>query len=526
MKPKRNRRLIQVLSLCLLVVFTLTACQGSPAQTPAAADTQQTATGAPAASTEPADNKEPTPLSILSPEDGRVVKEDNPVWLELEKRTNTQLTLMLLPGSDIPSKLNTMAASQTLPDIIKYKDFFPYAQQGAMMELDDLIDQYGQNLKAHLPEHLWEFTKYEGKQVAIPYLNEAGKFVLAVRADWLDKLGLSMPTTLEEYRQVAVAFANEDPDGNGERDSYAIAFNDDLMPIYGAFGITEGRQYYIEDNKSYVTNVSPAYKEVLTFLNGLWNDKVIDPDFLIMQSDQYRQKVAQGKIGMVSAWWSIIPQVVIGQLGFSELNPDGNWEVIPTMPKGPGGPLGDNGVRSAGEYQQATWIAANSKYPAEAIQFLDYLITDEGYDLSYYGIQGVHYNTREEGRLPEGQAGFEEKWLDSFNQIVGRRNDIVAAQRDPENNLADYYAQVALEYNLYEDAFYGLPVTDADLSYGADLSGFEKESRIAFMTGERSLDEYDQYVQEWLDLGGREILAEQTAQYNELRGANIEPGLQ
>lgn len=527
----RKTHLTAAILAASLLASAFAGCSG-PSPEPSGA---VSSSGAPVAASSSAPSAaapssgDPVPLTILSPEDGRVVKEDNPVWLELEKRTNTDLTLMLLPGADIPGKLNTMAASDTLPDIVKYKDFFPYAQQGLLLKLDELVDQYAPNMKAHIPENVWEYTRFKGDLVALPYYNDAGKWVMAVRQDWLDKLGLGVPTTLDELYDMAVKFANEDPDGNGERDSYAFSGWTDFMPIYTGYGILYDRHYFIQDNKAYTTNTCPEYKEVLTYINRLWNDKAIDPDFIIMQSDQRRQKLAQGKNGMLCDWWSLVPEILVGQLGFEELNPDGEWTIISPTPKGPGGPYGDNGTMSQGDFQQATWLSANTKNPVAAIQFLDYLVGDEGFELIGYGIKGVHYNTMEEGRTAEGTAAFEEKWLDSFNQLVGRRTDIVnrvrLSSKDPKDIFKNEYIDAGYQYNLYISAFFGLPATEADMTYGADLANFENESRIAFITGERSLDEYDAYVQEWLAMGGGEILQQQIDQYNELRGEHVENGL-
>lgn len=510
--------------LCLLtggiIVSTLIAgCQTGTNPTSGSSE-QETQNG----------GSDPTPLTILSPEDGRVVKEDNPVWLEIEKQTNTDLSLMLLPGSDIPNKLNTMAASKTLPDIVKHRDFFPYAQQNLLLDIGDLIEEHGPNLKKHLPEHIWEYTKFNGQTVAIPYYNDAGKYVTAIRQDWLDNLNLDQPETLDDYYDIAIRFANEDPDGNGEKDSYAFSAWVDFMPVYGAHGLIEGRAYYITDEQAYPTIISPEYKDVLAFMNRLWEENAIDPDFLVMQTEQRRQKFAQGTNGMLTDWWSIVPEILIGQLGFEELNPDGEWVILPDAPQGPGGPFGNGGLRSQGDYQNATWISVNSDHPTEAIKLLDFFVSDEGYELTYFGLKNVHYETLTGGRSEEGRAAFEEKWLDSFNQIVGRRLDIIDTIRlgdtDPQIVLQNEYIDAGLSYNLFLDAFYGLPVTDAEGMYSVDLDSFETESRIAFVTGERPLTEYDEYVQEWLDLGGKNILESKVELYNELRGVNIKSGIQ
>lgn len=476
----------------------------------------------------------PTTITILGG-DSRVVKEGNEVQRELEKRTNTKLKLTIPPDSEVTNKLNTMAASNTLPDVVKDKNFYDYAKQGLLMDIGDLVNKYGPHLKKYIPKDLWELTKYKGKQVAIPYYNIAGKYVWAVRQDWLDKLHLKTPTNLDELYTVADKFANEDPDGNGKKDTYAFGCWEDLMPIFGGYGITEytsrdssSREYYIKDNKSYCVCISDEYKKALAYIHKLWKNKLIDPDFTVMQIDQLSQKLAQGKIGLSCNWWATIPEGVIDQLGFQDINPDGKWEIISKAPEGPGGPFGTSGFKSMGEMQNATWIPKTCKHPKEVIKFLDYLMTDEGYELTYYGIKGKHYTSMEEPRLPEGQKAFEEKWLDSFNEIVGMRLDISNrvehTSTDPHQIAKTKYVDAGNKYNLYLNAFFGMPTTSTEEKYGTDLTNYELENRIAFITGERSLDEFDDYVKEWKEKGGLKILEADTKQYNELRSKHIEVG--
>ncbi len=527
----------RVIALFVVILFIVAAAVGCspqnntssqasspPAVSPESGNSEKTS------STSPEEEKsDPTPLSILAADNGRVVMEDNPQWLALEEATNTNITMQLLAREDITAKLNTLAASSTMPDIVQYLDWYEYAAQGLMYDISDLVTEENvPNLLKWIPESLWDYTTYKGQLLAVPFYNQPGKTVMSVRSDWLEKVNKEVPTNLEELKDVLLAFANEDPDGNGEKDSYGIAYSEDLMSIFGAFGLMDGRRYYIEDNKSYTTTIAPEYKDFLAYMNELWNLGVIDPDYLTMQSDQYWQKLAQGKVGMLTAGWSIIPQYVIGQLGFEEMNPDGEWEII-DLPVGPGGPYGNQGVRSKGDYSNALWLSADTKYPLEALQFLDYFFTDKGYYLNAYGIEGVHYTISKDNGRPvytaEGQAGVNERWLTAFGVLMGRRIDLDIALLDPDD-LGTQYTLAAKDYPLYVDAFFGMPTTQADLTYNADVKAFEEQGLIEFMTGDRSIDEYDAYVQEWLDLGGREILKEQTEQYNEMKGTNYTPGMQ
>nr|WP_157276593.1 extracellular solute-binding protein [Paenibacillus sp. Soil766] len=107
------------------------------------------------------------------------------------------------------------------------------------------------------------------------------------------------------------------------------------------------------------------------------------------------QKVAQGKIGYFSAWWSIAPQTLGQQLKMKEIVPNAYWE--PVFP-GIKGPEGKSGMLSFGNLGGVIAISSKTKNPEAVLSFLDYMSTDEGWELSHYGIKGDHYREITEAR--------------------------------------------------------------------------------------------------------------------------------
>ncbi|MFD0670926.1 extracellular solute-binding protein [Cohnella sp. GCM10027633] len=476
-------------------------------------------------------------LSLIQPDLGRVWKDDNPSTLELEARTGVKLKATMYPNNDFNGKYNVLAASGDIPDLSRLGgfDYQNYADQGLYLELTDLIDRYGPNLKKNIPAELWELTKYKGKQYVIPYENVAGKEVPVVRGDWLDKLGLKPPANLDEFETMLQAFTFEDPDGNGADDTYGLgvtnSYSESFMPIFGAYGIAPGfiggsapMASYAEGDTIVPVAISPAYKSAIAYIKKLWDAKVVDPELFTIKQDQALLKAARGKIGYFNAWWSIAPQQLTQQLKMKELVPEARWE--PILP-GIVGPEGKSGMYSFGNVGASIAISAKAEHPEAAIRFLDYLSTEEGWELAKFGVKGTHYTSATEPRTPEGQRAYDEKWLDPLSQIVSRVDLVQQAgegTKDPIERENNRFIDAASSYTLYSDIFYGIPLTEEHKTYGADVAKYEEEMFIRFVTGQASLDEWDDYVDTWKKKGGKAVLDSKIVLYNELKGTRMKAG--
>ncbi|MFC0216299.1 extracellular solute-binding protein [Paenibacillus chartarius] len=529
MKQKKKTGIIASLCTISMTAVVAAACSESPASPGGTTNpSPNNGTNAPAV----------VPLSLVQPDGGRVWKEDNPVTKEIEKRTNTKLTVNMIPNGDFANKYNVLAASGDIPDIVRSNgfDFQKYADQGLYLDITRYVDQFGPNLKKALKPELWELTKYKGKQFVIPFENVAGKEVPVIRKDWLDALNLKMPTNLDEFEAVLKAFTFNDPDKNGKNDTYGFGttsrYDETIMPIMGAYGIATGQigqgapmMSYLKDNKIYPVAISPEYKAAIEYLKRLWDAKVVDPELFTIKPDQAQQKAAQGKIGYFTAWWSVAPQILTQQLKMKELVPNAKWD--PIFP-GLKGPDGKSGMQSYGNIGSTVAISAKTKNPEAVVKFLDYLATDEGWELTRYGIKGTHYTSITEPRTPEGQKAFDEKWLDPLSQIVSRQDlvdKVNAASKDPVQVENNRFIDAAASYTLYRDAFYGIPLTEEQKTYGADVSKYEEEMLIKFITGAEPLSKWDEYVETWKRKGGKPILEAKIKTYNELKTANVTSGL-
>lgn len=148
-------------------------------------------------------------------------------------------------NTDAQQEFNIMLTNQPLPDIIQgnKNDINKNAVEGALIPLEDLIKEYAPNIQKVFdehPEYIAGSVASDGKLYYIPSLYE-GKPSMGfyIRQDWLDKLGLETPTTLDEYYNVLKAFREQDPNGNGKKDEVPYFYRDKgvdgLIQLWNAY---------------------------------------------------------------------------------------------------------------------------------------------------------------------------------------------------------------------------------------------------------------------------------------------------
>lgn len=480
----------------------------------------------------------PVELSLVEPDGGRVLKEDtdNKPLMELENKANVKLTLTLVPQADYKNKYTVLASSGNLPDIsvLTGFDYQTYASQGLYADIGSILDKNAPNLKKNISKDNWDLVKFQGKTYCVPYLNINGKYTTVFRQDWLDNLGLKLPTTLDEYKKVVEALTFNDPDKDGKNDTYGLGaaggwtdtyFGTDFFGIFGAFGVQPNANY-LKDNKIYNVMITDQYRQAIQYIKGLWDEKVIDPESFTIKQDQANQKLVQSKSGSVTGWWSTVPQLLINQLKMNEVNPSAKWTPLTTAVSGPGG---KGSYPNAGQISRTIAISAKSKNVTAAVKFLDYLSTDDGWTLVNHGLQGEDWSSF--GTMTDaGNKAMNEKWLDPIAQVVSRvdlLNKWNASTTDATQKANNVYIDACANMSLYDDVLYGVPQSEEYQTYNADLYQFQVTSFISFVTGATALTDanWNTYVDTWKNAkSGQKVLEAQIKAYNSWKGTKYTAG--
>ena len=168
-----------------------------------------------------------------------------------------------------------------------------YVNQGGVVEVSDLIEKYGQTLKSFLGDEVLEFGKFAGGQYAIP----ARRVVVAwmgmfIREDWVEKLGREMPKTKQEFLDTLRAFRDENP-GNVEGGCIPYALGRDLryqLPLQWSFY----KDLSTRTLACEPTVAHDGYEDYLLFLNTLYNEGLVSPDFALNTDDAQWAEVTSG----------------------------------------------------------------------------------------------------------------------------------------------------------------------------------------------------------------------------------------
>lgn len=437
-------------------------------------------------------------------------ENDNPYLNYIEERTGLEIGVNLPPPEVYNEKLDVIMSSGNLPDMLHTYEpvwFDNYVKQKAFMPLDELIDEYGPHLKEKIPPEVWDRVRYGGKIYAVPSLNEVtGAELMYVRKDWLDRLGLEPPETLEEYYEVIRAFTLDDPDGNGVQDTIGLTLTSSLgrsSPFFGAFG-TQRNTWFERDGQLVNGSILPETKEALAFFNKLYQENLLDREFPLNLQNNLFEKIENGTVGLFSAAWYDTRGPIAANMS---KDPEAEWMPLPY----PTGPDGFKGVEGKDIIRGYNVIPAESEKAAEVIRFLDFIASD--YKTLKLGFENEIWRW-EDGAIVT-DFGLHDKHLyrGIYQSLVDVPDQLLFKERlDSLGNFNLYNNLQLINQHIIPNAFYGVP-TPGMTKYNTKLKNLEDVFTKIIM-GLEPLDAFDDYVKTWKEEGGDEITKEVNEWYS------------
>jgi len=540
--------LILILCITMILSLALVGCRGDKS-TDIGTDKTTTPTTKASTTTQPTE-EEPQTVGYTLPivDDGSVTltfagleswnatysyndADKLPVWVEFEKRTGVKINWEVLPPGQYDTTMQTRIASGVkLPDIMRLAggaNLVRLSQEGIIIGLNDLIAQYAPNMQILFQKHPILSDIYTSPDGEIYHVSDvyidANRFSfpsLVIRKDWLDKLGLKEPETLDEWYTVLKAFKEQDPNETGKDDVIPLS-SFDGMGTYRMFASgagLPGNMYglYIDEqsNVSY-THIRPEFKEFLKWLNKLYAEGLMDPQISTGSHDALWSIVGQNINGVHAHFNNAIRQdLLLREAGVD----DGKY--IPILPpRKPDGSMGmiEKRVSTGARYS----ITKDSEYPDIALKWLDYIwASEEGQKLTNWGIEGVSYE------LVDGEPVF----LPEFNSTSAMRS-IGAWPSNMENQLPlspalpwtsrDMFESAAQAEPYLVEPFLSLISTEEEnqrlSSISTDLLTYQDEMVMKFIIGQESLDKFDEFVNQMMEMGLREVLEIRQQQLNRVR---------
>ncbi|WP_159887785.1 extracellular solute-binding protein [Paenibacillus puerhi] len=443
--------------------------------------------------------------------------DDHPMIQELNKKFNVDLKIQWVPSANYKEKLNVVAASNDFPDVfyITFPEFNRWKNQGLFYDIKPVISNYP-NL-AKIPEGPLNNLNPKGKILSLPYYLTEARDSYAVREDWLKKLGLSSPKTVDEFYEMAKAFATKDPDGNGKQDTIGFSFYidstanviRDIEFIQAGFGLWN--QWKEVDGKlvSYQTQVE-EWKNFLTFMHKAYNEGVLDKDFGVNKIRSTIDKFESNKVG------------------FSIVNPnDYNntinniRKLVPTAtiaqvepPKGPTGLTASPTFDML--HKQVINAKIDEKKKRRILMMLDYFISPEGSDFIKHGIEGVHFKKISDDKYEKLEAADKDR-QNLINNWIFRPFDPgiqMYKWEDPayHKTMRDMF-DLNAKYKWVNPAA-GLESETMNKS-GANLNVKFMETVSKIIMGREPVSAIEKASADWLAGGGNKIIEEINKAYKE-----------
>jgi putative aldouronate transport system substrate-binding protein len=510
--------------IIVLIISLIAACSNQPSNNEAGNSAPNNKN-----SNKVEDSSNPVTLDIVVNNSNRDFPEglepnDNPYINYVKENTGLEFNFNFPPSDAYQDTLNIIMASGDLPDLIHTYDstwVVKYINQKALQPLNKVIDQYGSELKRLIPAEAWENVTVDGNIYAIPSVTEVkGNELMYIRKDWLDKLQLDPPQTLEEYENVMRAFVEQDPDENGQDDTLGLIIQEKLertAPFFGAFGISVGgggskwnEWYKQKDNQLVNSVILPETKEALTMLANWYQEGLIDKEFALNKPANMNEKIANGKVGLFSAAW----YETRGAMLTNKTNdPKAEWIAI-DFPIGPEGEFGTIGL---GSVQSYSVVPVTSKNAESVIKFLNFVV-GEGYQNLKLGFEDEIWSM-DSGQLV---TNFEEHNKHLYRSTIHQMADVntteVRQKRldslGMEFKLIDNIERIE-EVAIYSD-FLAMP-TPAMGKHGASLSMLIEETFTKMVMGTVSIEEFDNFVEAWKEQGGDEITTEVNDWYKNIQ---------
>ncbi len=476
--------------------------------------------------------------------------ENNRYLKYVEDRLNVNITYDFSVGDAdaYNQKVNLTIESGSIPDmmVVNGKQFKRLAEADLLADLTDLYERYSSPLikdyyNSYSDDRVLRTGRIDGKLYGLPNTNiDGGYHLLWVRKDWLDKLNLKVPSSMEDVQAVARAFKEQDPDGNGKADTIGLLGNRSIVgdnvfftfdPIFNQ-NHAYPKNWFKEDSGRIVYgSTTPETKQALVLLRSMYKDGLIDKEFLTRKWQDNAELVSGGRAGLLFAPW------FAGWMLSDSVKADPSAEWVPVAAPLDG--AGKRNVVPSAPSDMYLVVSKNAKHPEAALKMLSVeyegirLIDPSSHEL--YKDMGVSWQNYPlnlqldfQDTLARDISVYDKVLQDNDlkelpARLVSRVSSILKNHKEPKKDMAafadslSYYVAGAVtgsdKIKKVSPVFYG--TTETMVNKGASLDKLENETFLRIITGAAPIDDFDKFVSMWRSSGGDAIAEEIAAELDQ-----------
>lgn len=485
-------------------------------------------------------SSEPMEMSIFYHERNSFVFDNEwPVFKKAAEMTNISLKSVVPKTTTTSTEaFNLMMAGGELADIVHAPLIYinKYAAEGAFIPLNDLIDEYAPNIKKQIETNEAFRKAITCDDGNIYCIVQASKLpentdikyttnnMYYIRKDWLDKLDLEIPDTMDELVAVWEAFRDRDPNGNGQKDEIPFFANaaEELERI--AINYYGGRiNWHVDENgKVQFGKYNPIYKEAVKLAAKWYKEGLADKEIFTRGSKSRDILLGNNLGGSLRAAYD-------STASYNDKYKDTieGFELVPMLP-----PKNINGERIEGTSAMigaagnigGSAISYQNENPVETIKYLDFWFSEEGSRLAEFGIEGEQYD------MIDGKPVLKESVLKGNDPAVAQLRAIGACQLLPYFSTGEaaksWSNEIALKgKEMYEESGCVKPVLPS-LSFTVEESEtidsllgsivtYMNEMSQKWLLGEGDVDaEFDTYLSKMKAMGMDECIAAYQSAYD------------
>jgi len=429
----------------------------------------------------------------------------------IKKHTGYSVEHIMLPAENAIDKLMLDLAGGVEYDMITtdYDVFLTARTSGALLELNDLIKQYGPNVTAAISQQTWDMLDKDGHYYGIPILAPMSTIdrCVAMRGDILTKLGKGVPTNVDEFYEVLKAVKDN-------TDLIPLVFTPaEVIEVIGSgFGLST--DFKLVDGKIVARIMQPEFLDYLVFMNKLYNEGLIDSEMPVTKSETHQEKFVSGRAFAINYDWAragtykpaLLANVPDAQIAL--LHPLKNAE-------------GKNVAVATGRpIAEMFYIPKSSKNAAYAMGYANSYLEPDTYRAMTIGEENVHYEVKngdyypilpkftELNNMNLVRAGCIEEvypkyWQARVRKNVDQMETFFELQEDA--NIAEVSPLYAINRPIWAKNKAALNTLVVD-SVTAIIAGKPVDVKSG----------YEKMIANWLNAGGQDVINEA----NELYAAN------
>ena len=438
---------------------------------------------------------------------------DEKILKLVEELANVEIDIEWVPDNNYSDKLNTAFATGTFPQSVtmgadqinQFKEAF---RDDQFWEIGPYFAEF-KNL-GNLKEAVIKNTMVDGKVYSLYQGRPLSRQGLIYRKDWANNLGLSEPKSLDEFYEMARAFSEDDPDGNGKKDTIGLTDRSDL--VFGVFKTIASwhgtpNNWGEKDGELLPEFMFPEYKASMDYMKSLRDNKYMNQDFPVTSKEDQQAMFKNGTAGMYVG-------AMVDVLGMHkdaiELNPDLEYDVQNFI----AGPSGEFTVWSNPGYNNEIVFPKSAIKTEEELKdilaFYDLMMTPELSNLVQWGVEGEHYTV-----------------VDGF-AVIGDNQDVIMREVFAYNMLAigepetngryesrhSYEPRQKTEELIIENEnhlIHDLSLTlesDTAIKQGDRLQEIINDATYNYILGEIDEAGFNAEIEKWKSQGGSDIIAE------------------